>query len=78
MTSILIQFQDEDKAENFIQRFNLVQHGACSITSHEEKALAKLYIDIAILRGDVIDPEKHASAVKKLEDIASIIKHIKR
>lgn len=73
MESVLIQFQDEKKAQDFIQGFNLVQSGAVSITSYEAKALAKLYTDIALLRGDVIDPKKYSLIVKKLDDISSII-----
>ena len=73
MESVLIQFKKQEDAQKFIKTFDLIKHGAASATAHQEAMLAKLYIDIAILRGDVIELEKHASVVKKLEAISSVL-----
>jgi hypothetical protein len=57
MESVLIQFKNTDDAQKFIKRLDIEKHGASSATAHESRELAKLYIDIAILRGDVIKTE---------------------
>ncbi len=58
MESVLIQFENSDDAQKFIKRLDVTKHGASSATAHESGELAKLYIDIAILRGDVVKTEE--------------------